>query len=231
MIKEYDGRLILGDKYWWVGLTFLIFIVFIIAREFLIKEEGFVLDPLYIFSVLMVGFLIAAPILWIFNDGKRLLIEGNRKSSGEDSDLFESFLSLPDRFRTFKDISIKNEKFDVLVIGSKTIFVIGIYTDKEKKRGRSLENLFIQTKAKEKILNNFLKNKFTTKTVLVSESNKSNSNLEEAKINTSTAMGLIEPSAVESVLVQFDSHKSGEKLPRYVLEELEKIWKREDIVR
>ena len=227
MAKEHNRYMVLGERCWWGGLALLIFIVFMFARDLLIKEDGFVFDPLYIFSVLMVGLLIASPILWIFNDGKRLLADRNTRSSGESSDIFRSLLSLSDRFRIFKDISIKNEKFDAVVIGSKVIFVIGIHTDKDKKNIGSLDGLIARTKNKEKVLNDLFKNRFVVRTVLASESDEVDESSESQKERARTLSGPVKPSDLESVLVEFDSEEEGERLPVSVIEELERVWKRE----
>ena len=136
-------------------------------------------------------------------------------------------MSLSDRFRIFKDISIKNEKFDAVVIGSKVIFVIGIHTDKDKKNIGSLDGLIARTKNKEKVLNDLFKNRFVVRTVLASESDEVDESSESQKERARTLSGPVKPSDLESVLVEFDSEEEGERLPVSVIEELERVWKRE----
>ncbi|MGM0482781.1 MAG: hypothetical protein ACQEP6_02870 [Patescibacteria group bacterium] len=156
MTDSKNNHLALGEKNWWIGIILLIFLVILFSKEFLnggVKE--IIADPLYLFSIIMVGLVLAAPIVWIFSQGKTLISERSLEESDKDEEIFTSLLSLSDNFRVFQSITIDDQSFEILVIGEKTLTVISTLRNNELSSPKTIENIINRTRKKVLFLESF----------------------------------------------------------------------------
>ena len=143
-------------KYPWVLIFFVFVGVFFFVYEYIGGLANVISDPIYVFSLIMVGLLITAPVLWILNEGKRIFLD-NKRSQNNNSELFKKMLDKSDEFTFFQNLKIDGELFDVIAVGPKSITVIVVLVDDSKITKQTTESL--EKKKSEKIL--FLKKYFS----------------------------------------------------------------------
>lgn len=213
---------VLGEKRWWLGLVVLTAIIFLFSKNFISDLGDLINDPVYFISVLMVGLAVAAPILWVLNEGKRLILDIS-KGSKSDDEVFKTLLSLPEGYRAFQGIVLEKEKFDVIVVSPRSLSVIGVYKPKGREGGKEVKDLRSRTERKARLLKQYFGNQTLINTLLV-KAVSSSGDREGSEKEKGEMKDLIEPDSLIDTLKKKDAESESE-LRSGILDQLEDIWK------
>jgi len=225
MNKESNRQMILGERRWWPGVLFLIAVVYIFTRQFLPGFDEIVEDPFYFFLVVMVGLTIAAPALWILNEGRRFFFDRGGENDVTQSDLFKNLMSLPEGFRTFQGIVIDKHTFDAIVVGKRSLSVIGVLTDKSVNvKGRE-KILVKETKKKTEFLKGYFGSSVKINYYIVRK-NKANVDGGTSTKNMIDKGIVMDPSSLRRELEESDSNGRFQ-LSSEVVDKLDRIWRGE----
>lgn len=213
--KDSNQHMLLGEKNWISGLVLLLFLVFLFSRQFFPSFKDILSDPFYFLVVVTVGIALAAPIVWIFSEGKRVFLK--KEDSLIESDLFLTLRSLPDDFYSFQNLKIDNEKIDAVVVGLKTVSVIEIVDFKSKiskKRGDISEDI-VERKIKK--IRDFLGDPVQINLFFVLKNN--------YKVKKYLEPSVLEPKQLKNILLKKDKESNVLVLSE-MEEKLENLWKK-----
>lgn len=165
--QDVARHFVLGESKWWIGLFILILIVFIFSKQFIPDVRTVIDDPLYLFSVIMTGIAIAAPILWILNEGKILLNRDRDEKTKTENELFQELISLPEDIYVFQSIKIGGERFENIAVGERSLTFITTIT-REALSSKKIFNMVIErAENKVKVLKEVLGNTVPVSFLLV----------------------------------------------------------------
>lgn len=223
MIDHKKDHLALGEKNWWLGVVLLFFLIILFSNEFInggIREV--INDPIYFFSILMVGLVVATPIVWIFSRSMIFLSEKTGVRSEADKKIFDSLLSLSENFRVFQYIVIEDELFEGLAIGEKTITVISILKKNELSSIENIDAIIERTQKKVLLLEKFLGKKASIDFLLVREGE--STEYDTYNLGDSEKKNITTASFIKKELETQNNRKtpliSGE-----IIEKIETVWK------
>ena len=217
MSKNKNQQMLFGEKNWMFGIVFLLVIVFIFTRQFFSSFKEVLSDPFYFLVVFSVGVAVAAPIIWIIGEGKRVFF--NKDNSTVESDLFFVLRSLPNDFYSYQNLKLDEVSFSTVVVGLKTVSVIETVDDgssKIKKKSGGLSTDVNERKIRK--MRDYLGDSVQINFILVYEKNK--------KIKRYLDPDVTEPKDLKSVLVKNDLESNVLVLSE-VEEKLEKLWKKD----
>ncbi|MGM0629014.1 MAG: hypothetical protein ACQESA_01140 [Patescibacteria group bacterium] len=223
MSNNKNNHLALGERNWWIGVILLIFLVILFSKEFLtggIKE--IIADPVYFFSVIMVGLVIASPIVWIFNQGRTLVSKKALEGLDREEKIFGSLLSLSDKFRVFQSITIEDEKFEVLVIGERTLTVISILRTDDLSSSRAIDSTIKRTHKKVLFLKSFFNREVPVNFLIVREGDGPETDQNLKKYHKKK---IVDPSNMKKEL-EAQNDNNFYPLSNRITERIESYWKR-----
>ncbi len=225
MSKDANRHTVLGEGRWGVSLLFFFLVIYIFSRQFFSNFQEVIDDPVYFFSVIMVALAVAAPALWIFNEGRRFFSRrAPSPSSSAESDLFRSLMELSEEYRVFQNLTLAGYTFDAIVVGPGRLSVIGVYSDKYQNAERGGEILDSLTRKKAEALGDFFGGGVTIDHILVGE--KTRKDERSSRGDAFRIHGIIEPASLSKVLKKRGSGVEFQLSPD-VLDTLDKVWKGE----
>lgn len=213
--KDSKQNMLLSEKNLIPGVVLLLFLVFLFSRQFFPSFKDVFSDPFYFLAVITVGIAVAAPAVWILNEGKRVFL---KKEDGLiESDLFLTLRSLPENFYSFQNLKIDDEKIDAVVVGLKTVSVIEIvdFNSKIIKNKWNVSNNTIERKIKK--IRDYLGEPVQINFLFVLKNN--------YKVKKYLQTDVLEPKKLKDVLVKNDKESNILVLSN-VEEKLENLWKK-----
>ena len=217
---DFRRRFVLGENRWWLGVIILIFIVTVFSVQFIDEISVAISDPLYLFSVITVGIAIAAPILWILNEGRLMFNRNIDRRSEKEKELFEELISLPEDFYVFQNIKIGGQRFDNLVVGDRSLTIITMIKKGEMNSKEVLDRETERAEGKIKVLKRELGDGVPVYFLLVKAEDRDDLDGAESNDGRVISVPMIEDKLKES-------NRSGDLLSSEVGEKLKYFWERQ----